>query len=1114
MQCVRGFLLVFVSAVGLAIGCGGTPEVPNSEGSGATGGGGAANKGGASNSTGGTVIHIPEGGEAGMGPGSGGASGDDCATVSCGEGQRCEQTNGEGVCVDNTCADLNCKATEECLPATGGGFVCTSIACDSDVDCPISRYCDGTKCVDDVCEPDTRTCDGNDVLVCASNGGANPPAYTCGSAGYFDSVCSDGAGASSAGCGCEGDWDCPPFTACEVGVCKGTGVEPTCTLPPTPFKDVLPKLEFRWGGASSASPNATGKSFPWSAQVGSTPVVINLDDDNGDGRINELDFPELVFMSYYGDNPDDEGVVRAVHGGGTDANGDSKKGLDFFALCGTRHWLEGEPIATDCNTADTNAESRTAALGRASGMLAAGDLDGDGVPEIVVPLEGGAIQILNNRGEIITTSATNLWPSGNLWHYPAPAIANLDFDGLAEIVVGNRVVTLTKDANGALAVDRVFTGQLTAGTMHHFDDEAHHGPSVCLADLVSAPGLEIVAGTTLYRLPDAANCTTQPNSDYCRGRLTAVWDAPSANPGATFLPAPPLTPGEGFCAVADVLGADPVAAPGPQNPIDGVPEVLVMADGHLLILKADDGKLLRDINLGGGTQGGAPNVDDFDGDGFPEIAIALSDFYTVVDLQQPEATHCPAWNAVLRQGQDPPGTNPARDPGGKCTRDNQCNAGAVCNQKAGQCVCLQSGWKRDTEDDSSKVTSSSVFDFNGDGAAEVIYNDECYFRVYDGGTGGVYLQLPSLSRTIIENPVVADIDNDGNAEIAFVQNNETAQCGDLDDPRTNPNRSSLNSWPNGVDDVPIAGLPNGLEVWGDPSDVWVAARRVWNEHGYHVTNVTEGGQIPVHEPESWKPLNGRFYDTYRSQPRNYGVAPDLTLTAIQISSPNVACGELSNEIEISVLVKNAGDLRVGPGVQISFSGAWANPALSAALEDASGAPITVTLTKSLEPGASTIVTVSYQAGNNGRSELPGEVTAVVDAEGAERECHEDNNEITGPIEPGEALPDLRLVFGTATGCAAPKAKITVYNDGAAPAENVLVRIYAGDPSQGGQVIGETTIPGPIAPGESVAVTVTLEELRRKVTLYGLADPLDVIHECNDANNLAKGPELDCEPVAR
>ncbi len=49
------------------------------------------------------------------------------------------------------------------------------------------------------------------------------------------------------------------------------------------------------------------------------------------------------------------------------------------------------------------------------------------LPEIVVPIEGGGLQILNNKGEIITTTALGIWPSGTDWKYPAPAIANLDF---------------------------------------------------------------------------------------------------------------------------------------------------------------------------------------------------------------------------------------------------------------------------------------------------------------------------------------------------------------------------------------------------------------------------------------------------------------------------------------------------------------------------------------------------------------------------------------------------------------------------------------------------------------------------------------------------------------
>src|SRR4030095_2789839 len=141
---------------------------------------------------------------------------------------------------------------------------------------------------------------------------------------------------------------------------------------------------------------------------------------------------------------------------------------------------------------------------------------------------------------------------------------------------------------------------------------------------------------------------------------------------------------------------------------------------------------------------------------------------------------------------------------------------------------------------------------------------------------------------------IADVDNDGNAEIVFPSNNEVSFCS------------------TGVD------FPNGIAVWGDQSDMWASARRNWNEHAYHVTNVTEGGQIPMKEPESWKAYNGRIYNTYRSNPRSSGVAPDLTIKGVQISSPDAKCGQLSKLVDITVEIVNMGDLRVGPGVVVTF----------------------------------------------------------------------------------------------------------------------------------------------------------------------------------------------------
>ena len=45
-------------------------------------------------------------------------------------------------------------------------------------------------------------------------------------------------------------------------------------------------------------------------------------------------------------------------------------------------------------------------------------------------------------------------------------------------------------------------------------------------------------------------------------------------------------------------------------------------------------------------------------------------------------------------------------------------------------------------------------------------------------------------------------------------------------------------------------------------DRWLPARRIWNQHSYHVTNVREDGSIPQCEPPHWRALN-----TFRAQAR-------------------------------------------------------------------------------------------------------------------------------------------------------------------------------------------------------------------------------------------------------
>ncbi|MDD9935086.1 MAG: hypothetical protein OXT09_15850 [Myxococcales bacterium] len=180
-----------------------------------------------------------------------------------------------------------------------------------------------------------------------------------------------------------------------------------------------------------------------------------------------------------------------------------------------------------------------------------------------------------------------------------------------------------------------------------------------------------------------------------------------------------------------------------------------------------------------------------------------------------------------------------------------------------------------------------MFDFNGDGASEVVYNDECSFRIYDGASGDVLFKEASESRTRTEYPIVADTGNDGNAEIVFGVSSESGFCSEDLDPLYN----------------------NGLEVWGDDSDTWVSARRVSNQHAYHVTNVTESAAVPDVEPKGWISQNGRLYNTYRSNGR--GTAPDRIRAIADSAGQQRECDETNNDLIANVdTCASLPDLRV------------------------------------------------------------------------------------------------------------------------------------------------------------------------------------------------------------
>jgi len=262
--------------------------------------------------------------------------------------------------------------------------------------------------------------------------------------------------------------------------------------------------------------------------------------------------------------------------------------------------------------------------------------------------------------------------------------------------------------------------------------------------------------------------------------------------------------------------------------------------------------------------------------------------------------------------------------------------------------CASEGilWQVDNQDCSSRVTASSVFDFNGDGSAEVVYADETHFRIFDGKNGDILFSDNSFrSHTRIEMPFIADVDNDGKAEVVVGEN----------------------SW---------SGGDPGLEVWKDVNDNWVRTRRIWNQHGYYVTNVTKNGAIPANPEQNW--LNDRLNNFRQNvQPGGLFNAPDANV-------PSMVCGNtqgMDNAIDVQVAVKNNGAdvLPAGTAIHIELD------------KDGVVTPLLDTATTvDLLPGQFEALELTIMLPMNAPPP-PYVVRAIVDPENAINECAEDNN---------------------------------------------------------------------------------------------------------------------------
>jgi hypothetical protein len=322
-----------------------------------------------------------------------------------------------------------------------------------------------------------------------------------------------------------------------------------------------------------------------------------------------------------------------------------------------------------------------------------------------------------------------------------------------------------------------------------------------------------------------------------------------------------------------------------------------------------DGTLFVDTQ----TPGDWPAIGDFDKDGKPEIVAVYYPTHTVsfwhydstqvskfswvrqgVDINGTAVQHCPVGSAGYTTGGGPP---TVADFNGDGTPDVALAGGiAYCvidGSKVVDAAVANAStimWTATTTDCSSAATGSSIFDFNGDGVAEVLYSDEEHLRVYQGPTGTVEWSTCNTTGTLEEFPLVADVDVDGHADIVVVSNayasgNAEYQCND----GTNIAQS-------------------GVRVFGDANATWVRTRSIWNEHPYHITNVADDGTIPKNELPNWtQPGLNNFRQN--KQPGGEFAAPDAVV------SIGPVCG---SPFALAATVRNIGEAALPAGVVVGF----------------------------------------------------------------------------------------------------------------------------------------------------------------------------------------------------
>ena len=370
-----------------------------------------------------------------------------------------------------------------------------------------------------------------------------------------------------------------------------------------------------------------------------------------------------------------------------------------------------------------------------SGLLstaAIGDLQGDGVVEIVVPSSNGQMYVYRGDGQDTGDGDPILWQTDLVGAAAEPTLVDLDGDSQAEIIVMGSKGTAAFHADGSLywftdtiksTIENAGWGGSSVGNI-----DLEPGPEIVLAAHNDALYVLDHDGTLLYSeptgslpsIPTLADLTGDGVLDivFAQDKTITVYDAFNGF-NIAWTRTHTYTGGYGQAfgspAVIDVDGKQPGGDDGPE---------VVINWGHYIDVLDDDGSLLWNFYTGEDSfrRPSPITVADVDGDNEIELLTASAKqsgflvFYHRLFVINADGT-------LL--------------------------------------------WSQDMGDTTASASGVATQDLNGDGVWEVIWNGYNEgFTILNGPSGEkLFNEEVTESGTFVDYPALGDVDGDGYAEV-------------------------------------------------------------------------------------------------------------------------------------------------------------------------------------------------------------------------------------------------------------------------------------------------------------------------------------------------------------